>query len=86
MGNAEIKKLSDRWLSNKQKRLAEKEKEVQVLKDGIKILNRAIENHIDSEEFNWLNYFAKGLSLLDDYDHKLLDIEGKTKKEITYPT
>jgi len=77
--------LIDGFVINK-KRLEEKEKEVQVLKDGIRILNRAIENRIDSEDFNWLKYFAKGLSLLDDYDHKLLDTEGKTKKEIIYPT
>jgi len=77
--------LLDGFLINK-KRLAEKKKEVQVLKDGIKILNRAIENHIDSGDFKWLNYFAKGLALLDDYDHQSLDFEGKSKKEIIYPT
>jgi prophage maintenance system killer protein len=30
--------------------------------------------------------FAKGLSLLDDYDHEQLDIKGLTRKEANYPS
>lgn len=30
--------------------------------------------------------FAKGLSLLDDYDHEQLDAKGLTEKEADYPS
>ena len=67
-----------------EKRLAQKEQEVQILKDGITILNRTIEEKITDNQ--WLNVFAKGLRLLDDYDHEQLDIKGLTKKEVDYPS
>ena len=54
-----------------EKRLAQKEQEIQVLKNGIQILNRVIEEKTKKNE--WLSIFAKGLSLLDDYDHEQLD-------------
>ncbi|UZD23553.1 RhuM family protein [Algoriphagus halophytocola] len=68
-------------------RLAQKQQEVQTLKDGIRILSRAIQQkeedqHLDLE---WLNYFAKGLELLDDYDHENLDKKGLSKRKATYP-
>ncbi|MFA5298732.1 MAG: virulence protein RhuM/Fic/DOC family protein [Lutibacter sp.] len=67
-----------------EKRLAQKEQEVQILKDGIHILSRAIEEKtVDNE---WLAVFAKGLSLLDDYDHEQLDAKGLTTKEAQYPS
>ena len=50
-----------------QKRLAQKEQEIQVLKNGIQILNRVIEDK--TAENQWLTVFSKGLTLLDDYDH-----------------
>lgn len=65
-------------------RLAQKEQEVQILKDGIHILSRAIEEKtVDNE---WLAVFAKGLSLLDDYDHEQLDAKGLTTKQADYPS
>ncbi len=67
-----------------EKQLAQKEQEVQILKDGIQILNRAIEEKVNNNE--WLAIFAKGLSLLDDYDHERLDTKGLTKKEAHYPS
>jgi len=67
-----------------EKRLAQKEKEVHILKDGIQILSRAIEEKASDNE--WLDIFAKGLSLLDDYDHEQLDTKGLTKKEAIYPS
>jgi len=66
-----------------EKRLAQKEQEVQVLKNGIQILSRAIEEK--QEDYQWLTVFAKGLSLLDDYDHEELDVKGVTTKEAVYP-
>jgi prophage maintenance system killer protein len=67
-----------------EKRLAQKEQEVHILKDGIQILSRAIEEKAADNE--WLTVFAKGLSLLDDYDHELLDAKGLTLKDAKYPS
>lgn len=67
-----------------EKRLAQKEQEVHILKNGIQILNRAIEEKtVDNE---WLTVFTKGLSLLDDYDHEQLDTKGLTTKAAVYPS
>ena len=55
-----------------------------MLKNGIQILSRAIEEK--SEENDWLSIFSKGLKLLDDYDHEELDAKGLTKKPALYPT
>jgi len=65
-------------------RLAQKEQEVHILKNGIHILSRAIEEKIADNE--WLAIFAKGLSLLDDYDHEQLDSKGLTIREADYPS
>src|SRR5690554_1815976 len=48
-------------------RLAQKQQEVQTLKDGIRILSRAIEQKADDQNLDWFHHFAKGLELLDDY-------------------
>jgi prophage maintenance system killer protein len=34
---------------------------------------------------DWLNHFAKGLELLDDYDHENLDKKGLNKRQAYYP-
>lgn len=62
-----------------EKRLAQKEQEVHVLKNGIHILSRAIEEKTAENE--WLTVFANGLSLLDDYDHEQL-AEMETVKRL----
>lgn len=71
-----------------EKRLAQKEQEVQVLKNGIQILSRSIENAIEEKvtDKRWLAVFAKGLSLLDDYDHEQLDTKGLTTNNAKYPS
>jgi len=69
-----------------EKRLAQKQQEVEYLKTGIRILNRAMTEQTTDEEFEMLRVFAKGLSLLDDYDHKSLDRKGITQQETIYPT
>ena len=68
-----------------EKRLAQKQQEVQTLKDGIRILSRAIEEKAGDQNLDWLNHFAKGLELLDDYDHENLDNKGLTKRKASYP-
>ena len=68
-----------------EKRLAQKQQQVQTLKDGIRILSRAIETKIGDPDVAWLDQFAKGLELLDDYDHENLDQKGRNTRQATYP-
>ncbi len=69
-----------------EKRLAQKQQEVEYLRTGIRILNRAMAEQTTAEEFEMLKVFAKGLSLLDDYDHETLDKKGQTKTGTIFPT
>ncbi|WP_417430232.1 RhuM family protein [Halpernia sp.] len=82
--NKILKEYLVKGYSINEKRLAQKEQEVQLLKNGIQILSRAIEEK--TEENEWLSIFSKGLQLLDDYDHEELDSKGLTKKTAIYPT
>jgi prophage maintenance system killer protein len=82
--NSVLKEYLVKGYAINEKRLAQKEQEVQILKNGIQILNRAIEEKTADNE--WLAIFAKGLSLLDDYDHEQLDAKGLTEKEADYPS
>jgi len=66
-----------------QHRLEQKEQEVQVLKNGIQILSRAIEEKVGDND--WLEEFSNGLKLLDDYDHETLDSKGLSKAKAIYP-
>lgn len=68
-----------------EKRLAEKQQQVAYLKSGIRILSRAISEQAIKEDSNILAIFAKGLALLDDFDHEELDSNGKTFRETIYP-
>lgn len=69
-----------------EKRLAEKNKEIQVLHDGIRILSRAIEDTTSQlENLSWLHHFNLGLKLLDDYDHESLDMKGNHTRAANYP-
>ena len=49
---------------------------------GIK--NKMVEEKVEDNE--WLTIYAKGLSLLDDYDHEQLDAKGLTTRAASYPT
>lgn len=69
-----------------EKRLEQKQQEVEYLKTGIRILNRAIEQQATQEESQMLRVFAKGLALLDDYDHETLDMKGISVRETSIPT
>ncbi|WAC12966.1 virulence protein RhuM/Fic/DOC family protein [Dyadobacter pollutisoli] len=68
-----------------EKRLNQKQQEVQTLRDGIRILSRAIEIKTDDADLTLLDQFAKGLELLDDYDHEQLDPKGITTRQAKYP-
>jgi death-on-curing family protein len=68
-----------------EKRLAEKQQQVEYLKTGIRILSRTITQQATTSDSEALKIFAKGLELLDDYDHEHLDTRGKTIRETVYP-
>jgi len=69
-----------------EKRLEQKQNEVRYLKDGIRIISRAIEEKAGNTNFEWLDLYAAGLRLLDDYDHETLDSRGKSDKPVIYPS
>lgn len=58
---------------------------MRILKDGIRIPARSIEDKISSEGLFWLATFAKGLALLDDYDHEQLDRKGRSIRPAVSP-
>jgi prophage maintenance system killer protein len=68
-----------------EKRLAQKNQEIKILHDGIRILSRAIEAKANLEDHIWLLEFSEGLKLLDDYDHEQLDKTGKHASPVTFP-
>ena len=82
--NSVLKEYLVRGYAINERRLVQKEQEVKLLKDGIQILSRAIEEKSTDNEL--LTLFSKGLSLLDDYDHEQLDIRGLTTREANYPS
>lgn len=69
-----------------EKRLIEKQQEVEYLKTGIRILGRAIEQQATADDNEMLKVFAKGLDLLDDFDHQQLDKKGNTLSTAIFPT
>lgn len=70
-----------------EKRLEQKNKEIQVLHDGIRILSRAIEDQAaNNETYAWLHQYSVGLQLLDDYDHESLDVRGVHLGAADYPS
>ena len=69
-----------------EKRLAEKQEQIEVLKNSLNLLTRSISSqakNIDDAQnlAKVLEIFAKGLGLLDDYDNKTLATKGLTKRE-----
>jgi prophage maintenance system killer protein len=68
-----------------EKRLQQKQQEVEFLKTSLRIVSRALENTSIEKEQEVFRQFAKGLALLDDYDHEALDQKGLTQKETVYP-
>ena len=68
-----------------QKRLEQTKQEVRFLKTGIHILSRAIESKAGEEGFEWLQQYATGLTLLDDYDYERLDTKGQTLCQANFP-
>lgn len=69
-----------------EKRLKEKQTQINKLQNAINLLSRSIKNYAhnvsEAEQLAQIMAdFARGLNLLDDYDNKTLDIKGKTKQK-----
>lgn len=68
-----------------QQRIEQLGQNIEVLKSGIRILSRVIEEKSEGLELDWLAEFSIGLTLLDDYDNENLDKNGLTDSNIEYP-
>ena len=68
-----------------QKTLAAQKSKMQMIQKALDLMTRSIENQAETIDeaqnvSRVLNDFVRGLNLLDDFDHKTLDIGGKTKQ------
>lgn len=73
------------YVINDEKLKLEREK-VKSLQSAISVLARSLDNQLDTiydarQTINILEKFAKGLALLDSYDHKNLDTKGLTRRK-----
>lgn len=69
-----------------EKALKDKQEKIQTLQTTVSLLSRSLTNQIESlddaqQVAKILDNFAKGLDLLDNFDHKTLDVKGSTQKE-----
>lgn len=69
-----------------QKALKEQQEKLMSLQQVIELLNRSMENQIETVEqaqnvSKILRQYVTGLNLLDDFDHKRLDTQGITKRK-----
>lgn len=69
-----------------EKMLKTQQNKIQTLQSTVSLLTRSIQNQISTVDeaqdvANILDNFAKGLDLLDNFDHKTLDTKGVTQKE-----
>ena len=68
-----------------EKMLKAQQNKIQTLQSTVSLLTRSIQNQISTVDeaqdvANILDNFAKGLDLLDNFDHKTLDTKGKSQK------
>ena len=68
-----------------EKMLKSKQEQIHTLQSTLNLLTRSIENQIETVDdaqnvAKILDNFAKGLNLLDNFDHKTLDSKGSTEK------
>lgn len=69
-----------------EKMLKAQQNKIQTLQSTVSLLTRSIQNQISTVDeaqdvANILDNFAKGLDLLDNFDHKTLDTKGVTQKD-----
>ena len=68
-----------------EKMLKSKQEQIKTLQSTLNLLTRSLENQIETVDdaqnvAKILDNFAKGLNLLDNFDHKTLDSKGSTEK------
>lgn len=78
--------LTKGYVVNSKQLQSQKEK-IEALKTTVSLLSRSLANQIENIEeaqnvAKLLENFALGLDLLDDFDHKTLDNQGQTQKEV----
>lgn len=66
--------------------LKDQQNKIQTLQSTLNLLKRSLQNQISTVDeaqdvANILDNFAKGLDLLDNFDHETLDTKGVTQKE-----
>lgn len=81
-----LKEFITKGYAINEKALKAKQEQILALQSTINLLTRSIENQISSIDeaqniAKILDNFAKGLNLLDNFDHKTLDSKGLTEKE-----
>ena len=81
-----LKEFITKGYAINEKMLKSKQEQIQALQSTINLLTRSIENQISSVDeaqnvAKILDNFAKGLNLLDNFDHKTLDSKGATEKD-----
>ncbi len=78
--------LTKGYVVNEKQLQSQKEK-IEALKTTVSLLSRSLTNQIETIDeaqnvARLLENFAQGLDLLDDFDHKTLDNQGHTQKEV----
>ena len=84
--NKILKEYITKGYAINEKLLKTKQEQIQTLQSTLNLLTRSIENQIETVDeaqnvAKILDNFAKGLNLLDNFDHKTLDSKGTTIKE-----
>lgn len=84
--NSALKEYLMKGYALNEKKLREKETELQTLKTSIQLLERSIINQaqmLDQAKtlVNIIADFSNGLGILDDYDNERLDVGGLTERE-----
>lgn len=70
-----------------EKQIKSQKNKIEALHTTISLLSRSLNNRIENMDeaqnaVKLLENFAKGLNLLDDFDHKTLDNKGLTQREV----
>lgn len=81
-----LKEYLTRGYAINEKLLNDKQEKIKTLQTTVSLLTRSLTNQIESlddaqQVAKILDNFAKGLDLLDNFDHKTLDVKGSTQKE-----
>lgn len=84
--NSVLKEYLTKGYAINERKIRQQQENIDALKTSVDLLTRTLTNQINNIDeaqavTKILNNFAKGLDLLDNFDHKTLDEKGITKKE-----